>query len=236
MSLVDILAINGIQRVGDVIAVAAEKNLEVAAACTLLELESFGGLNVWGNDGVSTGGVYVKGSLVTRDSYLAYKLRRATLGAQGVGPCQLTSFGYQDAADNLNGCFDWMSNARIGFGILAGFLGKYSDHGGFLAYNGGSAYADKAMPILTTWRARVHGVTGGNTTLSEGSTGPAVLKLQLWLNLMFPSYSRIDTAPQRYGPQTIAVVKEFQRRTGLQADGVVGPATWAKLLSYGYRQ
>ncbi|MBD2196327.1 MULTISPECIES: N-acetylmuramoyl-L-alanine amidase [Calothrix] len=33
-----------------------------------------------------------------------------------------------------------------------------------------------------------------------------------------------------YGPQTEAVVKNFQKQNGLVADGIIGPASWQKLL------
>lgn len=76
-------------------------------------------------------------------------------------------------------------------------------------------------------------------SLRQGDTGPAVAKLQAWLNRMYPAYSRIDLGPQRYGPQTVAVVREFQKRSGVagsDADGtVIGPRTWAALLAAGYR-
>ncbi|MTE19444.1 hypothetical protein F0L17_09950 [Streptomyces sp. TRM43335] len=32
-----------------------------------------------------------------------------------------------------------------------------------------------------------------------------------------------------FGPQTLAAVKEFQRRNGLVVDGIVGPRTWGEL-------
>ena len=90
--------------------------------------------------------------------------------------------------------------------------------------------------------ARLHGVPAPaapvmNTpaVLQSGATGPAVAKLQRFLNDKYPLYSKIDLGPQRFGPQTIAVVREFQRRSALLADGVVGPRTWAKLLEAGYR-
>ncbi len=76
-------------------------------------------------------------------------------------------------------------------------------------------------------------------SLREGDTGSAVLALQWWLNRVFPSYSRIDLKPQRYGPQTVAVIAEFQRRagvTGPDVDGrLIGPRTWAALEAHGYR-
>lgn len=88
--------------------------------------------------------------------------------------------------------------------------------------------------------------SGPNTTapavggsLAEGATGPHVRRLQEWLNRMFPAYSNIDLGPGRYGPQTVAVVREFQRRagvTGADADGtVIGPRTLAALAREGFR-
>lgn len=64
--------------------------------------------------------------------------------------------------------------------------------------------------------------------LRLGSTGPCVRKLQKVLNREYPLYPDLDVDGQ-YGPQTEAVVKEFQRRGDLTDDGVAGPATLVKL-------
>ena len=56
--------------------------------------------------------------------------------------------------------------------------------------------------------------------LKKGARGPAVAKVQRWLN---------QPADGIFGRGTRAAVKRFQRRQGLTADGVVGPATWAAL-------
>ncbi|RTL65899.1 MAG: CHAP domain-containing protein [Pseudonocardiaceae bacterium] len=72
-------------------------------------------------------------------------------------------------------------------------------------------------------------------TLSEGATGQDVFDLQSFMNRVFKSYSNIDLVPRRYGPQTIAVMKEFQKRTGLVQDGITGPATYAKLAKFGFK-
>jgi peptidoglycan hydrolase-like protein with peptidoglycan-binding domain len=56
--------------------------------------------------------------------------------------------------------------------------------------------------------------------LKKGSRGPAVAKVQRWLN---------QPDDGIFGRATKAAVKRFQRRQGLSPDGVVGPATWAAL-------
>jgi peptidoglycan hydrolase-like protein with peptidoglycan-binding domain len=56
--------------------------------------------------------------------------------------------------------------------------------------------------------------------LKKGARGPAVVKVQRWLN---------QSADGIFGRSTRAAVKRFQRRHALTADGVVGPATWAAL-------
>ena len=54
------------------------------------------------------------------------------------------------------------------------------------------------------------------SSLKLGSTGPAVRAVQRRLKVSRTGY---------YGRQTQAAVKRFQRRRGLKADGIVGPAT-----------
>ncbi len=56
--------------------------------------------------------------------------------------------------------------------------------------------------------------------LETGSRGPRVAAVQRWLGL---------TVDRIYGSATRRAVKRFQRRHGLDADGIVGPATWAAL-------
>ncbi len=72
----------------------------------------------------------------------------------------------------------------------------------------------------------------GRTTLRIGYTGRNVTYLQGSMNRHFPSYSSL-VVDGDFGPATEAAVKEFQRRVGIKADGVVGPATWAELARFG---
>jgi len=57
--------------------------------------------------------------------------------------------------------------------------------------------------------------------LKLGSEGEEVKKLQIKLG--------VDPIG-KFGPKTDAAVKAWQAANGLAADGVVGPATWAKLM------
>jgi cell wall-associated NlpC family hydrolase len=56
--------------------------------------------------------------------------------------------------------------------------------------------------------------------LHKGSRGHRVAKVQRWLG---------QTPDGIFGRSTRATVKRWQKRHGLKADGVVGPATWAAL-------
>ena len=64
-------------------------------------------------------------------------------------------------------------------------------------------------------------------TLRLGSTGNAVSEIQAMLILLGYLEEPVDG---RYREPTEAAVKAFQAETGLTDDGIVGPATWDKLL------
>jgi hypothetical protein len=63
-----------------------------------------------------------------------------------------------------------------------------------------------------------------------GSIGNEVRKLQEGLNTL-PSQLAKLVADGQFGPKTQGRVKEFQSKSGLVADGIVGPLTWEKLLA-----
>jgi peptidoglycan hydrolase-like protein with peptidoglycan-binding domain len=62
-------------------------------------------------------------------------------------------------------------------------------------------------------------------TVRRGSSGYAVTVLQRCLN----ARGAMLTVDGLFGPSTEREVKEWQVRSGLRCDGVVGPATWGSL-------
>ena len=195
MGKIDVLSRGGTLRAPEVVDLAAAAGLDLAAAATLLAIESNGGRNVWGSDGVSTGGVYVKGSEVTQAAYLRYKDARSRLGAQGVGPTQLTSPGLQDRADARGGAWDWRVNCAVGFEILAEFVARYGMRGGFRAYNGTSAYADAAMRRHAEWTAALATARGENMLENHRVTGTGRLRRSARSGRRRPSRRRGGSPP-----------------------------------------
>lgn len=90
----------------------------------------------------------------------------------------------------------------------------------------------KAALVVTPGRPVSKPQSAVLPTLTLGFRSTAVGRLQAGLNAKFPAYSKLKV-DNSFGPATLAVVKEFQRRTGLTADGRVGPLTRAKLAKYG---
>jgi cell wall-associated NlpC family hydrolase len=160
---------------------AREAGIPIAVACALLEQESGGGKNVFGHDPVQNP---VKGGEVTKDRYLQYKrYRDAGWGMQGVGPCQLTWYAFQDRADALGGCWDPTINMQVGFSVVRSHIRERGLRAGLARYNGGGAaaqtYAEQVLRRVTRWQnvlgaataPRTNGSTPARTTAVK-PTGP----------------------------------------------------------------
>ena len=70
------------------------------------------------------------------------------------------------------------------------------------------------------------------TPLRVGSTGPSVVVVQSSLNQVAQNYPAIPTVITEgiYGPATEQAVRTFQQIFNLTVDGIVGKATWYKLV------
>lgn len=71
-------------------------------------------------------------------------------------------------------------------------------------------------------------ISAPSAVLKNGSKGEAVKKLQAFMNRVYPRYSKL-VVDGIFGYHTEVAVEEFQKRSGLVKDGIVGPKTLAKL-------
>lgn len=142
----------GITDPGLTLRVARAVGLPLAYACTLLELETSGGRNVFGSDPGYHGPH--KGLPVTQDRYREYRRYAAETGEHnGVGYTQLTSEGLQVRADELGGCWRPEPNVRVGFGFLHDLIEEAgSAELGFTRYNGSPAYGRRALGLAAEWQ------------------------------------------------------------------------------------
>ncbi|MFA5607162.1 MAG: peptidoglycan-binding domain-containing protein [Leucobacter sp.] len=121
--------------------------------------------------------------------------------------------------------------------------------GGTYASGGGQIIGRNARhwnhPLYHDWFYLPGPITGSGATVPVAPHAPGavylgadcaryecksdrVAALQKRLNDHYPAYSSLAVDGE-YGPLTAAVVSEFQRRAGITADGIAGPATLAAL-------
>lgn len=139
------LKAHGIVYPATTVAEARRAGLKIDLACAILLQETSGGHNVFGHDAVRNP---VQGGYVTYARYRQYlTYRQRGQGSQGVGPCQLTYFAFQDRADRLGGCWQPWLNMRVGFTDLAANIRRTNEWAGIKLYNGSGAkashYADE---------------------------------------------------------------------------------------------
>jgi hypothetical protein len=70
----------------------------------------------------------------------------------------------------------------------------------------------------------------------RGDVHENVGKIASFMRKCFPSYTPAAALGNTFGPNLQGAIKEFQRRTGLEADGNVRPITLAKLKEYGFKE
>lgn len=134
---------------------ARKAGLPLAYACACIEKESGLGHNVFGHDPT----IFVGAGVVTKAKYLRYRTRRRASGnrqMQGVGPCQLTWWATQDAADRIGGCWTPLANMIVGFSALAALIRQHGPQAGAALYNGtgpaAAAYGRDFMVKAHRWQ------------------------------------------------------------------------------------
>jgi hypothetical protein len=157
--LAEALRAGGIVAPRTAIGEAQRAGLPLALACALLEKESSGGHNLYGHDP----SIFRGRGKVTRGNYAEYKRLRVASGnrsMQGVGPCQLTWWELQDAADAQGGCWRPEVNMRVGFAHLAALVARHGDADGARRYNGSGPAAEAYSRDLLTKAARWRAIIG----------------------------------------------------------------------------
>lgn len=153
---------HGIENGETAIIVEHEHNRPTLARClALLENES-GGANIFGADpdGIALPRQWYD-TPVTENKYRVYlKRRHEGMTPNGVGPCQLTSAGLQDEADNLGGCWKVDPNMKVGFAFLHQLILEHGVFGGFEHFNGSGPaaveYAIRALARAKAWETRLN--------------------------------------------------------------------------------
>ena len=69
-----------------------------------------------------------------------------------------------------------------------------------------------------------------------GDTHANIGKIASFMYKVFSAYTNKKALGNYYGPYIQASIKEFQRRTKLEADGCVGPITLKELKKYGFKE
>lgn len=68
-----------------------------------------------------------------------------------------------------------------------------------------------------------------------GDTDPRIGKMAEFMYKTFPAYTNKKALGDYFGLYLRSSIKEFQKRTKIQADGMVGPVTYAQLKKYGFK-
>jgi hypothetical protein len=239
--LIERLRAEGVLRPQAVVEEAKRAGLRLPLACALLEKESGGGRNVFGHDPT----IFVGAGEVTRAKYREYKKRRVASGnrlMQGVGPCQLTWWEFQDAADREGGCWRPEVNMRVGFRHLVALINQHGEADGARRYNGSGpaaeAYSRDLLAKAKVWEAKLAGhvvpaTPAGPRLVRRGDSGRLVERITERLSVVHSRRTGrpyLDGARRRFDAEAEAALKEFQRDHRLEADGVFGSRS-ARALS-----
>lgn len=166
-----------------------------------------------------------KGSAACRYSAGFYSANEAFYNTPQVGD---QIFFYYEGGINHTGIVTSLSG-----GLVYTAEGNTSDMVARRAYATGSSviagYGRPDWTAVITDEPKETPVITGLPMLRRGDKGEVVRAAQFLLNGRKCSCG-IWGADGDFGPGTEAAVLAFQRRNGLDPDGVIGPSTWSKLL------
>ena len=182
-------------------------------------------------------------------SYCAWKIREAT----GKWPKRTGDMNAKNWVARLseNG-YKKRVNTPVGNGKCVGFstTGKYghvlwADNSLYISeynYMSNGNYHERTVAAGSWIWIQIKGNTNSGKSgflpsrgyWKLGDKDARVGRLASFMRNKFPAYTKPAALGNYYGPNLQSAIREFQRRTGLETDGNVGPITFAKLKSYGF--
>lgn len=97
------------------------------------------------------------------------------------------------------------------------------------------AYVNVKPAESTPEQPKKDNFLGSRGYIKLGDKGDNVDKISKFMYLTFPAYTSKNALGDYYGKYIQASIKEFQKRTGLEQDGCVGPITLKMLVKYGFK-
>ena len=97
-------------------------------------------------------------------------------------------------------------------------------------------YTAPPKKTATTSTAKADSFLPARGYFKKGDVSENVGKVAKFMRKTFPSYTSEKALGNTYGDNLIKAVKEFQKRTGLKADGYLGKLTLAELKKYGFKE
>lgn len=112
--------------------------------------------------------------------------------------------------------------------------GKKSSLNGYKVFGWGE-YCNGVRVVEKTSTPAPKGFLPAKGYWTKGDNDTRIAEEASFLRKTFPAYTPASALGSYYGNNLFNAVKEFQRRTGLVADGSTGPKTYAMLKKYGFK-
>lgn len=124
---------------------------------------------------------------------------------------------------------------------LLGYTGKTGKATGIHLHLGikrlsGGDYIDPEKWSKNEYTAKKDSFFPARGYFKKGDVSPNVGKIASFMYKSFPAYTKKEALGNVYGTNLIKAVKEFQKRSGLKANGNFDESTLLKLKKYGFKE
>ncbi|MBR5544900.1 MAG: M23 family metallopeptidase [Clostridia bacterium] len=131
-------------------------------------------------------------------------------------------------------------NTILGYTGMTGKATGVHLHLGLKKLSGGD-YIDPEEWAKKEYTAPTKSFLPARGYFKKGDKGENVAKINDFYYEVFPAYAKAlnrkakNVLGEYFGENTVAWTKEFQKRTGLEADGCIGKLTLTELKKYGFK-